>query len=104
MPFITPVISSIIYDSISNLFLPHKLPVYLHNLSSSFHFIELVPQTNYIIIIIIIITSIYFSWQVNNLNWHVGCLECSVCRVSLRQHNSCYIKNKEIFCKLDYFR
>ncbi|XP_055742405.1 LIM/homeobox protein Lhx6-like isoform X2 [Salvelinus fontinalis] len=41
--------------------------------------------------------------KVNNLNWHVGCLECSVCRVSLRQHNSCYIKNKEIFCKLDYF-
>ncbi|KAM4615801.1 LIM/homeobox protein Lhx6 [Polymixia lowei] len=41
--------------------------------------------------------------KVNNLNWHVGCLECSVCRASLRQHNSCYIKNKEIYCKLDYF-
>ncbi|CAL8344580.1 unnamed protein product [Lota lota] len=41
--------------------------------------------------------------KVNNLNWHAGCLECSVCRASLRQHNSCYIKNKEIFCKLDYF-
>ncbi|XP_015251043.1 PREDICTED: LIM/homeobox protein Lhx6-like [Cyprinodon variegatus] len=42
--------------------------------------------------------------KVNNLNWHLGCLECSVCRASLRQHNSCYVKNKEIFCKLDYFR
>uniref|UniRef100_A0A8C6ULY0 Si:ch211-236k19.2 n=1 Tax=Neogobius melanostomus TaxID=47308 RepID=A0A8C6ULY0_9GOBI len=42
-------------------------------------------------------------WQVNNLNWHLGCLECSVCRASLRQHSSCYVKNKEIFCKLDYF-
>uniref|UniRef100_H3DDR8 LIM homeobox 6 n=1 Tax=Tetraodon nigroviridis TaxID=99883 RepID=H3DDR8_TETNG len=41
--------------------------------------------------------------KVNNLNWHLGCLECSVCRASLRQHNSCYVKNKEIFCKLDYF-
>ncbi|XP_010874468.1 LIM/homeobox protein Lhx6 isoform X3 [Esox lucius] len=41
--------------------------------------------------------------KVNNLNWHVGCLECSVCRTSLRQHSSCFIKNKEIFCKLDYF-
>ncbi|XP_062307995.1 LIM/homeobox protein Lhx6 isoform X2 [Osmerus eperlanus] len=41
--------------------------------------------------------------KVNNQNWHVGCLECSVCRESLRQHNSCYIKNKEIYCKLDYF-
>ncbi|TNN60179.1 LIM/homeobox protein Lhx6 [Liparis tanakae] len=40
--------------------------------------------------------------KVNNLNWHLGCLECSVCRASLRQHNSCYVKNKEIFCKVDY--
>uniref|UniRef100_A0A8D0CX65 LIM homeobox 6 n=1 Tax=Sander lucioperca TaxID=283035 RepID=A0A8D0CX65_SANLU len=41
--------------------------------------------------------------KVNNLNWHLRCLECSVCRASLRQHNSCYVKNKEIYCKLDYF-
>ncbi|MGH0126557.1 UNVERIFIED_CONTAM: hypothetical protein FKN15_037847 [Acipenser sinensis] len=41
--------------------------------------------------------------MVNNLIWHVRCLECSVCRASLRQHSSCYIKNKEIFCKMDYF-
>ncbi|KAG7221313.1 hypothetical protein INR49_017380 [Caranx melampygus] len=41
--------------------------------------------------------------MVNNLNWHLGCLECSVCRASLRQHSSCYVKNKEIYCKLDYF-
>lgn len=37
--------------------------------------------------------------QVNNLIWHVRCLECSVCRTSLRQQNSCHTKNKEIFSR-----
>ena len=54
----------------------------------------------------------FFNWfvlcvvvrQVNDLHWHAGCLQCSVCSASLRQSSSCYIKNKEIFCKLDYFR
>ncbi|XP_030647702.1 LIM/homeobox protein Lhx6 [Chanos chanos] len=38
--------------------------------------------------------------KINNLTWHVRCLECSVCRTSLQR--ICYIKNKEIFCKMDY--
>ncbi|XP_013918676.1 PREDICTED: LIM/homeobox protein Lhx6-like, partial [Thamnophis sirtalis] len=41
--------------------------------------------------------------KVNNLTWHVRCLECSVCRTPLRQQSSCYVKNQEIFCKVDYF-
>ncbi|XP_039200970.1 LIM/homeobox protein Lhx6 isoform X2 [Crotalus tigris] len=41
--------------------------------------------------------------QVNNLTWHARCLECSVCRTPLRQQSSCYVKNQEIFCKVDYF-
>ncbi|XP_051525562.1 LIM/homeobox protein Lhx6 [Myxocyprinus asiaticus] len=40
--------------------------------------------------------------RVNGLTWHLKCLQCSVCAVSLDQHNSCFIRNKDIFCKTDY--
>ncbi|XP_048045336.1 LIM/homeobox protein Lhx6 isoform X2 [Megalobrama amblycephala] len=42
--------------------------------------------------------------KVNGLTWHLKCLQCSVCAVSLGHHNSCFIRNKEIFCRTDYNR
>ncbi|XP_043217049.1 LIM/homeobox protein Awh-like isoform X2 [Amphibalanus amphitrite] len=42
--------------------------------------------------------------QVSEASWHVACLRCSVCGASLEQHQSCFIKGDDVFCREDYIK
>jgi hypothetical protein len=45
----------------------------------------------------------YYLFAVDQ-NWHVSCLKCHSCHVSLDSEVSCFTKEGKIFCKQDYFR
>uniref|UniRef100_A0A336LI30 CSON011495 protein n=1 Tax=Culicoides sonorensis TaxID=179676 RepID=A0A336LI30_CULSO len=36
--------------------------------------------------------------------WHIGCLFCCICKKSLDKAGSCFSKDENIYCKVDYFR
>uniref|UniRef100_T1HME9 LIM zinc-binding domain-containing protein n=1 Tax=Rhodnius prolixus TaxID=13249 RepID=T1HME9_RHOPR len=36
--------------------------------------------------------------------WHVGCLQCSECKLSLDTEVTCYSRHGNIYCKHDYYR
>ncbi|KAK9496936.1 hypothetical protein O3M35_012857 [Rhynocoris fuscipes] len=36
--------------------------------------------------------------------WHLGCLQCSECKLSLDTEVTCYSRHGNIYCKHDYYR
>ena len=36
--------------------------------------------------------------------WHVTCLRCSECNVSLDSELTCFSKDGQVYCKEDYYR
>ncbi|KAL5011465.1 hypothetical protein ScPMuIL_010016 [Solemya velum] len=42
--------------------------------------------------------------RVNSQSWHVSCLRCCVCQMALERQTSCFIKQDNIYCRVDYAR
>lgn len=42
--------------------------------------------------------------QVMDKTWHLNCLRCNDCKLSLDTQQSCFAKDGFIFCKDDYFK
>ena len=45
----------------------------------------------------------YYLFAVDQ-RWHVSCLKCAACDISLDTEVSCFTKEGKIFCKQDYFK
>ncbi|KAL4218971.1 LIM/homeobox protein Lhx8 [Mactra antiquata] len=45
-----------------------------------------------------------FILKVNDQSWHVACLRCCVCQTALDRQNTCFIREDNIYCRLDYAR
>eukprot|EP00095_Tigriopus_kingsejongensis_P004296 maker-scaffold722_size106786-snap-gene-0.31 protein:Tk04296 transcript:maker-scaffold722_size106786-snap-gene-0.31-mRNA-1 annotation:"lim homeobox protein awh" len=43
-----------------------------------------------------------FILQVASRSWHAECLRCSICQTLLDSHASCFLRDDQLFCKLDY--
>jgi LIM homeobox transcription factor 1 len=42
--------------------------------------------------------------RVNETSWHEECLKCAHCNLSLVTEETCFIKKRKIYCKLDYYK
>lgn len=46
----------------------------------------------------------HYLLKVADTCWHVRCLKCCVCQCELGLETSCYTKDRNIYCKMDYAR
>ncbi len=42
--------------------------------------------------------------RVNQTSWHEECLKCNICNVNLEKEETCFVKKKQILCKIDYYK
>ncbi|XP_046328336.1 LIM/homeobox protein Awh-like [Haliotis cracherodii] len=42
--------------------------------------------------------------RVSGRSWHVQCLRCCVCQTQLERQSTCFIKEDNIYCRVDYTR
>ncbi|KPI94315.1 LIM/homeobox protein Awh [Papilio xuthus] len=45
-----------------------------------------------------------FLLEVGGGTWHTGCLRCCVCAVQLDRHPSCFLRDRQVYCKQDYVK
>ncbi|XP_045458163.1 LIM/homeobox protein Awh [Melitaea cinxia] len=43
-----------------------------------------------------------FLLEVGGGAWHTGCLRCCVCAIQLDRHPSCFLRDRQVYCKQDY--
>ncbi|XP_035789692.1 LIM/homeobox protein Awh-like [Anopheles albimanus] len=43
-----------------------------------------------------------FLLDVGGCSWHSACLRCCICHTPLDQQPSCYVRDRQIYCKPDY--
>ncbi|XP_058066141.1 LIM/homeobox protein Awh-like [Anopheles bellator] len=45
-----------------------------------------------------------YIFEVNGGSWHGSCLRCAVCCCPLERQASCYLRDGDVYCKMDYVK
>uniref|UniRef100_A0A1A9VMV3 LIM zinc-binding domain-containing protein n=1 Tax=Glossina austeni TaxID=7395 RepID=A0A1A9VMV3_GLOAU len=43
-----------------------------------------------------------FYLEVGGCSWHINCLRCCMCMCPLDRQQSCFIRERKVYCKVDY--